>query len=163
MAKYYKIITERSRFAHEYNIADVQHIPSGSQFVAKETEHDEYSLSLSGAFLHFADNEFDTMLWHDMIGWDEGEQGVLAQKGQIYEIKPLGPVIKERCEDYIRTFQCGAEAIEIVGPVNKAELFRAAIRAFEQDPMAKRRMYPELDIEETVSAWSRQERSNQVF
>jgi hypothetical protein len=29
--------------------------------------------------------------------------------------------------------------------------------------MAKRRMYPELDIEETVSAWSRQERSKQVF
>ncbi|MBO5705172.1 MAG: hypothetical protein J6R99_04100 [Alphaproteobacteria bacterium] len=168
MTKYYKIITEHSQFAYVYNIKNVLDIPSGTRFVAKENEGPGGGLNMQGAFLHFTDNEFDTMLWHDILGWDDdadnnGTFNVFAQKGQIYEIKPLGPVAKERCDDYIRTFQCGAKAIEIVKPIDKAELFKAAIKSFEQDPMGKMRTYPDLNMKETIAAWSKQKRSKYTF
>ena len=159
MRRYYKIVSNNSCFSNVYNIADVSAIPNGTQFVGKNLggQRQDTSVSLTGAVLHFSDNAFDTMLWYDMLV--DG----LSPKAQIYEVKPLAPMVKKRVNGGIGVFQCGANTIEFVKPINVSHMFKSAIAEFRKNPKAKIQMYPDLNMSKLIASWAKNERSKLVY
>lgn len=159
MKRYYKVVTDYSCFCKVYNIADAAAIPGGTKFIGKDIcgQHQETSLALDSDVLHFSDNIFDTMLWYEML------VGGLCPNAQIYEVRPLTPVQKKRVAGGIGAFQCGANMIEFVKPVNVAHMFKSAVAEFHHNPKSKIQMYPNLDVAKVITAWAKKERSKLVY
>lgn len=114
MTYYYKVISENSHFKQEYNIDDIFAIPFGTVFYA-HPQKTESSLPIKTDFpvLHFSDNAGDAVYWHIVLLGEMGD--VPLSNAVIYEITPIGPIIKEKISDHPDNHhsQCGAPAIRI--------------------------------------------------
>lgn len=163
MAHYYKIITEYSYFRTVYS-GDVAHIPAGTRVKARCVSFDTIAgkrnknLNIKLPVLHFCDSAFDTMLWHDGFFY----MGDIV-KAQIYEIKPLTPVFKERCSDELNIYQCGANAIEFTNKVSATDMYRRALKEFRENQQVKLDMYPNFQIDKIIADWMNNEVSKYVY
>ncbi len=125
MKKYYKIITDHSHFADEYKINDVTAIPSGTHFRANVPYDTEVTINASAPVIHFSESAFDTLMWQKILTRDKD---IVA----IYEIKPIGPVIKHICPDEFKLKQCGANEIQIGARVSADVLFERAKEEYKR-------------------------------
>lgn len=163
MTHYYKIITEYSYFRTVYS-GDVAHIPAGTRVNANSVhcniagEDPCKKLNIQRPVLHFCDSAFDAMLWHDGFFY----MGDIV-KAQIYEIKPLTPVFKERCLDELNIYQCGANAIEFTNKVSATDMYRRALKEFRENQQAKLDMYPNFQINKIIADWMNNEVSKYVY
>ena len=127
---YYKILTPQSFFTEYYENTDVFNIPYGTVFSApKASKHrpDDPKCLINESVFHFADGAFDTMLWHTRL-----IHHVLPC--QIYEIQPIGDVIKQRCLDDLGLYQCGAQQIKFLKKQNTDEMYELALREYYENP-----------------------------
>ncbi len=162
MSTYYKIVSDATVFTYAYNINPYCQIPSGSVFTAQQpqiqNEKNVYCIKKPIPVLHFCDNAFDTMLWYcyNMGGFDESAL-------TFYEIQPLTPVVKEKCCDDGGLYQCGANQIKIIRPIEKYEMFKRALNEFRQNPKAKTELYPNLQMQKIISDWTHHQQSKYVY
>lgn len=119
MKTYYKVITDNSHFAGEYKISDVMAIPSGTHFRANVPYDATVTIHAGAPVIHFSDNAFDTLMWHKILTRPD-------DKIAIYEIKPIGPIIKQICPDEFKLKQCGANEIMIGTRVSEDIIFERA-------------------------------------
>jgi len=149
----YKIIS------NDTSIYNPDTLVPGAVFTAQaplRPDNITYYIRATAPMIHFCDNAFDTMLWHSYA---------FADSSPIYEIKPLGQVIKQQCDDDCRLYQCGSHKIEIVHQIDKHEMFERAVSEFLQNPKAKIAMYPNLQdkMPKIISAWVHHEQSKYVY
>lgn len=149
--KYFKIVGEDFPFARyvqtRYNIDCTQTIPCGTQVSAKQSFYGDLCIhSEIGPVFHFCDNAFDVMLWHSLFE---------TQNTTVYEIKPLGKVVKQRCNDSAGLYQCGAQDIEIIKPVSQKQLFKMALSEYRKKRKTKKQLYPHIDFKPILFAWIR--------
>ena len=138
MAKYYKIITNNSHFADEYNIQDVTSIAPGTEFKA-HTSHDPTDWITPGIpLIRFAETAFMTLLWYELLTKQTDEIA-------IYEVTPLGRVIKQKSPDKWGLMQCGAQSIQIGKQISLETLISHIKQEFKQRKLAKTNKYPEFE------------------
>ena len=148
MAKYYKIITNNSHFAGEYNIADVRAIPNGTRFVANAPYDTSVCINAPVPVIHFSYNALETLVWHE----------ILTQPSDItaiYEITPLGRVVKQECPDFKKLTQCGAQSIQIGKQVSLEYLVHRAKDEFKQHKHPKNNPFPESKTAQIIYKWMR--------
>jgi hypothetical protein len=170
MQKHYKIITRYSYFSKIYTVDDSLYIPFGTKVIASspfvddyETrgiENGHYYIEAEEPVIHFCDNAFDTMLWHNTLS--NLISKTLLMESAIYEIKPLTKVIKQRCNDDVQLYQCGANMIEFLARVPADTMYERALSEFHQNHHAKIDMYPNLQMSKIISAWVNHNRSKYV-
>lgn len=165
MQKYYKIITEKSWFKKIYDFKDVSDIPYGTMVEAQEpfSNDPQYTIGkrkhwyIKQPVIHFCDNAFDTMLWQPVL------VGTLVpKKYQIYEIKPITPIVKEKCADEYGIYQCGAKKVEILGKMNDIDMYDLAVAEFHKDRSTKIDSYLNLNLPDIVEDWENHEMSENV-
>ena len=148
--KYYKIVTPYSFFTDFYKntvTQDVFNIPNGTILTAPETPlqtPDDPKCLINTSCFHFARGAFDTMLWHTRLIHHK-----LAS--QIYEIRPLGPVIKQRCADSIGIYQYGATQIKFLNKQNIDDMYDHAIREYHRN----QKKYTNFEI--NLDSWKKHE------
>lgn len=168
MQKYYKIITERSYFRKIFTTDESLAVPYGTKVIASPYFIEDYEQKglKNGRFyiqsdipmLHFCDNAFDTMLWHSVLTHqNDNIQPV------IYKIKPLTNVVKQRCADDIKLYQCGANIIEFMSPVLTDDMYELALAEFYENHQAKIDMYPNLQMSKIIAAWVHHKQSKYVY
>lgn len=158
MQKYYKIIGYDYPFFNVYGLDNPANVPLYTTFTAYNPKKSGgYFINSKKPVIHFCDNAFDTMLWHSVF--------IIADElpAVIYEIKPIGSIIKQKCRDDSGIFQCGAEQIQFIRPVSTDEMFERALAEFHQNHKAKINLYPNLEISKIISAWVHHERSKYVY
>ena len=124
---YYKIVTEYSFFTELYKDTDVFNIADGTIFTApQKPKHkpDAPKCMLNESCFHFAEGAFDTMLWHTLLIHH-------TLSAQIYKIKPLTTVIKQRCNDSDGIYQCAAHKIKFLEKQNTDEMYERAINEYD--------------------------------
>lgn len=144
---YYKVITELSWFSNLYSDTDVFNIPYGTVFKAPKTSNsrpDDPKCLINESVFHFASGIFDTMLWHTRL-----IHHVLPC--QIYAIRPLSNIIKQRCEDDLGLYQCGAQQIEFLEKQNVDKMYDMAVKEYKNNPNKYR------NFEISVDCWKKHE------
>lgn len=157
---YYKVISIPSMFWSAYS-SQIQYgttytdlnIQYGTEYVANAPNITKAYMGIKQPVLHFAEGAFDTMLWHSILIWDYNKHHT------IYEIEPMTPIIKERCMDGTGIYQCGAQKIKILSPVNLDEMYERAMAEFHQNRKVQIEKYPNLDISKIIAAWVQHEQS----
>lgn len=146
--KYYKVIGNSSPFmnmlSEKYDIHGMNNIPYNTEISAEGTDTGMFCIQSDIPVIHFSDNVFDTMLWQAIFD---------TQSDTIYEIEPLTPVIKERCEDLTGLYQCGTTKIKIIRKVSTARMFNRAIYEYLTHILEKRKMYSNLAFSKIIIAW----------
>ena len=166
MQTYYKIITENAWFRRIYKMDDSLTVPFGTQVVASEpfVDDESYTTGRNGRWyidkpvIHFCDNAFDTMLWHRVLTGT-----IRPKKHQIYQIKPLTPIIKERCSDDLGFYQCGANKIEFLGKVDVNDMFDLAVADFRENHNEKMKAYPNFQMTKIISDWLHHQQSKYIY
>ena len=162
----YKIITENAWFQRIYKTDDTLTVPFGTRVVASEpfVDDESYETTKNGHWyinqpvIHFCDNAFDTMLWHSvLIGT------IYQKKHQIYIVKPLTPIIKERCQDDMGFYQCGANTIKFLGKVDVNNMFDLAVADFRENHKKKTEEYPNLQMTKILSDWLKHRQSKYIY
>ena len=171
MQKHYKIITRYSYFSKIYPVDDSLYIPFGTKVIASSPFINDYESKgiINGHYyieseqpvIHFCDNAFDTMLWHSALS--NLISTTLLMTSAIYEIKPLAKVIKQRCNDNIKLYQCGANKIEFLSQVSIDTMYERALAEFHQNHQAKIDMYPNLQMSKIIAAMVNHNRSKYVY
>ena len=156
MQKYYKIVDANLPFLTDYNMEDPTKVPLFKTFTAKSPET-EYGLFIHSKtpVLHFCDNAFDTMLWYSTCVSH-------IEDAFVYEIKPIGNIIKEKCKDEHGLYQCGAPQIQFIKLVDTNEMFDLALSEFEKDRMAKFRLYPDIGLSKITLSWLRHQKPTRI-
>lgn len=150
---YYKIVSRPSRFERDYYIEDISNIHYGTEFAAGVPNITKEYKGIKKSVLHFAEDAFDTMLWHSILIWGFNKHHT------IYEIQPLDHIFKERCMDGMGFYQCGAHKIKILSPVDLNEMYERALSEFHQNRKVHIEKYPNLDISKIIAAWVHHEQS----
>lgn len=154
--RFFKMIAvQNSHFAHTYNISDINDIYPGQRFVSRGKRFEWcQSYSKSGAarpgvtlqtrapMIHFCDNAIDLLMWY-YIG-----MGITSPYQEIYffEIKPLSPVHKQRCNDKNKLYQCGAWHIEITQPLTMGDILRLADQEIQNNIDEIINRYPDQNM-----------------
>lgn len=146
MAKYYKIITDNSHFADEYNIADVTAVPFGARFTANRPFDTDVCIKSTVPVIHFSETAFETLIWYEILTKP-------TDKIAIYEVMPLGRVIKQQCSDFRNLNQCGAQSIQIGKQVSLEYLVRRAKQDFKHRKLKKKNPFPESRIANIMYQW----------
>ena len=145
MNRYYKIITDDSLFSNIYNMNKT--IPWGTHvcdpYISLDTG---WYWFVAPYHIHFAQGAFDTMLWYNEL------RGFFNKWFQIYEVLPLTKVIKARCRDEKRIFQCGAQEIMFLNQVRIDDIYEDALREYYANPDKKIHMYPNLPMNQVIDA-----------
>lgn len=160
MQKYYKIIIDWMPFVTSFDIADIDNIKSGSVFSAIDMVSEDKSsghIRSEKPVIHFCDNAFDTMLWHNIFAYSEN-------KTSIYEITPIGPIIKQKAPlDAGGIYQCGAEKISFNKYVPIDEMYDLALQEFLNQRYEKTKMYPHIKMANMVHAWIRHQGTKHMY
>jgi hypothetical protein len=146
MAKYYKIITDNSHFAGEYNIADVTAVPLGARFTAHEPFDMDVCIKSDVPVIHFSETAFETLIWYEILTKP-------TDKIAIYEVIPLGRVVKQECPDFKNLNQCGAQSIQIGKQVSLEDLVRHIKLEFKQRKLKKKNPFPEFRTANIIYQW----------
>ena len=146
MAKYYKIITDNSHFAGEYNIADVTAVPLGARFTAHRPLDTDVCIKSDVPVIHFSETAFETLIWYEILTKP-------TDKIAIYEVIPLGRVIKQECPDFKKLNQCGAQSIQIGKQVSLEDLVRRIKQEFKQRKLKKKNPFPEFRTANIIYQW----------
>lgn len=136
---FYKIIVKNYPFEKVYRIKDINNIPSGKIFEARIPFREGAYIS-DTPVIHFCDNAFDTMLWHNILIADWESEPV------FYEINPLTRIIKQKCDDNIGLFQCGASCIQFIKRISVDNMYEKALAEYNKNPQDKITMYPNIPI-----------------
>lgn len=134
--RFFKMIfLQGSHFAKTYNISEIDDIYPGQRFVSRGKEFEwcqKYSKSGKPSpgitlqtvipMLHFCDNAVDLLMWY-LVGMKSMSPW---QEIYFFEIEPLSPVHKQRCNDKNQFFQCGAQNIEIKKQLTMGDILRIA-------------------------------------
>ena len=126
---YYKIVTPNSFFTDLYSNKDVFNIPYGTVFNAPESSKNRPDCPgylIKENCFHFAEGVFDTMLWHTKL-----VHHVLSC--QIYAVQPLTDVIKQRCNDDLGLYQCGAQQIKFLEKQDIGKMYDVAVKEYESN------------------------------
>lgn len=148
MKTYYKIITDNSHFAGEYKISDVMAIPSGTHFRANAPYDNELTIHADFPVIHFSDNALDTMLWYEILTRPN-------DKIAIYEVMPLGPVVKQQCHEQKKLNQCGANEIQIGSQISEAAVLRRVKEEFISKQHPKKNAHPRSPTARLIYQWMR--------
>lgn len=154
--RFFKMITvHNSHFAQTYNILDIDEIYPGQRFVSRGRLFDwckQYSksgipqpgitLQTEIPMIHFTDNAIDLLMWYyvgmgDITPWHEM---------YFFEIKPLSPIHKERCNDKNKLYQCGAWHIEIEQPLTMGDILRIADQEIQDNIDEIINRYPDKNM-----------------
>ncbi len=146
MPKYYKIITDNSHFAGEYNIADVTAVPVGKRFAANNPYDKSVCIKSSVPVIHFSETAFETLMWYEILTKP-------TDKIAIYEITPVGKVIKQKCSDFRGLTQCGAPIIQIGRQISLEELVHEIQQEFRQHKLKKKNPFPEFHTANIIYQW----------
>lgn len=170
MQTYYKIITRYSYFSKIYPVDDSLYIPCGTKVIAsspfvddykaKGIENGHYYIESEKPMIHFCDNAFDTVLWYSALS--NIISATMLMTAAFYEIKPLTEIIKQRCNDDVKLYQCGANMIEFLSQVPMDTLYERALAEFHKNHQAKIDMYPNLDVSKIIAAMVHHEKSKAV-
>lgn len=154
--RFFKMIpVQNSRFVRTYNIADINDVYPGQRFVSRGKPYEWCQIySKSGAaqpglalqtqvpMIHFCDNAIDLLMWYYV-----GIQDALPyQEIYFFEIKPLSPVHKQRCNDKNKLYQCGAWHIEITQPLTMADILRLADQEIQNNIDEIINRYPDQNM-----------------
>jgi hypothetical protein len=149
----YKIVGENYPFAYTFNIKNCASILPGTQFKARQPMYGGYYISGDLVpFIHFTDNAFDTMLWFSLFSLNTDQQ----YSHTIYEIKPLTRMTKQKCNDELGFYQCGAWIVEFGRIISKQEMFRRALAEFYQSTRIKS-LYQNLPLDKIIAAFAKQQ------
>lgn len=146
MPKYYKIITNNSHFADEYNITDVTTIANGTEFHAHPSHSPTDWITPGVPMIRFAESAFTTLLWYELLTKQTDEIG-------IYEVTPLGQVTKQKSPDKYGLMQCGAQSIKIGKQITLEELVRQIKRDFKLRKLKKKNPFPEFETANIIYRW----------
>ena len=154
--RFFKMIAlHNSRFAKIFNISEVEEIYPGRCFTAKGkpyewcqwysksgNAHPKVSLQTPVPMIHFADNAIDLLMWY-YVGMRITSP---YQVVYFFEIKPLSPVYKQRCNDENNLYQCGAQRIEIVQPLTMGDILRIADQEIQNNTSEIINRYPDKNM-----------------
>jgi len=146
MAKYYKIITDHSHFADEYNIKNVAAIPFGTKFSANKPFDTSVCIQSAVPVIHFADMAFETLIWYEILTKQ-------TDKIAIYEITPQSQVIKQQCSDVPGLCQCGAQTIRIEKQISLETLVHRVKDEFRRHKLKKTNPFPEFHVANIMYQW----------
>ena len=146
MKKYYKIITDNSHFADEYKIADVMAIPEGTRFRANVPYDATVTIRAGAPVIHFSDNALDTMLWYEILTRPD-------DKIAIYEVVPLGTVIKQKCPEKYQLDQCGANEIQIGPRLSETAVLGRVKEEFIKKQHPKKNAHPRSPTARIIYQW----------
>ena len=149
------IAVQNSHFASMYNISEIEELYHGRRFVSRGKRFEwcqKYSKSGRASagltlqtdipMIHFCDNAIDLLMWYY-----KGMSPVSPyQEIYFFEIKPLSPVHKQRCNDKNKLYQCGAWHIEIVQPLTMGDILRAADLEIQQNMEEIINRYPDQNM-----------------
>ena len=149
------IPVQNSRFVRTYKIADINDVYPGQRFVSRGKLYEWcQKYSKSGAaqpglalqtqvpMIHFCDNAIDLLMWYYV-----GIQDALPyQEIYFFEIKPLSPVHKQRCNDKNKLYQCGAWHIEITQPLTMGDILRLADQEIQNNIDEIINRYPDQNM-----------------
>ena len=152
MTKYYKIITDNSHFAGEYNIPDVTAVPIGAKFTANAPSDKSVCIKSDVPVIHFSETAFETLLWYEILTKP-------TDKIAIYEITPIGRVIRQQCDDFRGLTQCGAPTIQIVNHVSLEDLGRQVNTDFKLHKLKKKNPVPDFHTANIMYQWAKDSRS----
>lgn len=148
MAKYYKIITDNSHFAGEYNISDVSAVPFGAQFTANAPTDKSVCIKSDVPVIHFSETAFETLLWYEILTKP-------TDKIAIYEITPIGAIVRQQCDDFRGLTQCGAPTIQIGNRVSLEDLVRRVKTDFKLHKLKKKNPFPDFHTANIIYQWAR--------
>ena len=148
MAKYYKIITDNSHFADEYNIADVMNVPFGTEFTANKPFDRSVCIQSDVPVIHFSETAFETLVWYEILTKP-------TDKIAIYEVIPLTRVVKQQCSDFHGLTQCGAQIIQIGKQISLATLVHRIKEDFRQRKLKKKNPFPQFRTANIMYQWAR--------
>lgn len=151
MAKYYKIITDNSHFAAEYDIANVTAIPFGAQFSANKPFDKSVCITSDVPVIHFSETAFETLMWYEILTKP-------TDKIAIYEITPLSRVVKQKCNDFHGLTQCGAQVIQIGKQISMETLVHRIKDEFKQHKLKKKNPFPEFRTANIIYDWVKNSR-----
>lgn len=152
MSRYYKIITDNSHFADEYNIADVTAVPFGARFTANKPFDTDVCIKSTVPVIHFAETAFETLIWYEILTRP-------TDKIAIYEITPLGRVVKQECPDFKKLTQCGAQTIQFGNRVSLEELIHRIKNDFKHHKLKKKNPFPEFRTANIIYQWIQDSRT----
>lgn len=136
MKKYYKVIfigsmRQGSLFAQTFGVRGLVDLPDGRRFYAQTTTAYDMDRKCEIAspvpLIHFCDNALDALLWRDIV---------FEQERYVFEVRPIGDVVKSVCNDKNGLYQCGAPGIELVKVIKEGELEQLAQREIADNPDA---------------------------
>lgn len=146
MPKYYKIITNNSHFADEYGISDVAAIANGTEFKAHTSHRPTDWITPGIPMIRFAEGAFTTLMWYELLTKQTDEIA-------IYEVTPLGRVIKQKSPDKYGLMQCGCQSIKIGKQVSLEELVRQVKRDFKMRKLKEKNPFPEFETAKILYQW----------
>ncbi len=146
MPKYYKIITDNSHFAGEYNIADVSALPFGAQFTANRPFDTEVCIKSDVPVIHFSETAFETLLWYEILTKP-------TDKIAIYEVTPVGKIVRQQCDDFRGLTQCGAPTIQIGRRVSLEDLVHQVKTDFKLHKLKKKNPFPNFHTANIIYQW----------
>ena len=152
MAKYYKIITDNSHFAGEYDIANVANIPFGAKFTAKKPFDTSVCITSDVPVIHFSETAFETLMWYEILTKP-------TDKIAIYEIIPLSRVVKQKCSDFHGLTQCGAQIIQIGKQISMETLVHRIKEEFKRRKLKKKNPFPEFRTANIIYDWVQSSRN----
>ncbi|MBO4700366.1 MAG: hypothetical protein J5620_01305 [Alphaproteobacteria bacterium] len=148
MSKYYKIITNNSHFAGEYNIPDVTAVTVGTRFTANNPYDKSVCIKSDVPVIHFSETAFETLMWYEILTKP-------TDKIAIYEITPIGPVIKQKCDDFRGLTQCGAPTIQIDRQISLEELVHNIKEEFKLKKLKKKNPFPDFHTANIIYRWAK--------
>lgn len=154
--RFFKMISvQNSHFGQKYNISDIDEIYPGRRFVSHGKRFEwclrynksgvprpGITLQTDIPMIHFCDNAIDLLMWY-YVG-----MGLASPWQEIYffEVKPLSPVHKQRCNDKNKLYQCGAWHVEIVKPMTMGDILRVADQEIQNNTEEIINRYPDKNM-----------------
>lgn len=154
--RFFKLIAvQNSHFAETFGISEIEEINPGRRFIAKGKPYEwcqwysksgnaypRVSLQSPMPLIHFSDNAIDLLMWYYK------GMGVTSPYQEVYffEIKPLSPVYKQRCNDKNELYQCGAQHIEVVQPLTMGDILRVADQEIQNNIDEIINRYPDQNM-----------------
>lgn len=148
MHKYYKIITDNSHFADEYGVADVSAIQSGAKFTANAPFDKTVCIKSDVPVIHFSETAFETLLWYEILTKP-------TDKIAIYEITPVGKIVKQKCDDFRGLTQCGAPTIQIDKQISLEELIHQVKTEFKIKKFKNPNPFPDFHTANIIYQWAK--------
>ncbi len=154
--RFFKLIMmQKSYFADTYDIHSPYDINPGQCFFAKGKRFDWCQYIDDNGFshpkvcvwneqpqIHFCDNAIDLLMWY-IVGLGEANW---FNEVYFYEIIPMLPYCKQRCNDKNNLFQCGAPGIKIVRQLTIGDVFRIANKEIKKNIKEIINRYPNQNM-----------------